>query len=103
MLRAHLRRQLDVQQHWGSAWADSGRIFVTEDVAGLHPAAVTARFVQLAADAGLPPERLHDLRHGAASVMLAAGVPLKVVSATLGHAMIGMTAPPQLGLLRGRR
>ncbi|SEG99741.1 Phage integrase family protein [Nonomuraea solani] len=29
--------------------------------------------------------RLHDLRHGAASLMLAAGVDLKVVQETLGH------------------
>ncbi|YCK40816.1 tyrosine-type recombinase/integrase [Actinomadura sp. ATCC 39365] len=29
--------------------------------------------------------RLHDLRHGAASIMLAAGVDLKVVQEVLGH------------------
>ncbi len=29
--------------------------------------------------------RLHDLRHGAASLMLAAGVDMKVVQETLGH------------------
>jgi integrase len=92
MLRDHLSRQLDDQQHWGSAWDDSGRIFTGEDGSQLHPAAVTARFVQLAADAGLPPVRLHDLRHGAASIMLAAGVPMKVVSETLGHSMISITA-----------
>ncbi|MGW4411384.1 tyrosine-type recombinase/integrase [Nonomuraea sp. NPDC004702] len=39
----------------------------------------------LAFQAGLPPVRLHDLRHGAASIMLAAGVDLKVVQETLGH------------------
>jgi integrase len=36
--------------------------------------------------------RLHDLRHGAASIMLTAGVPMKVVSGTLGHSMISITA-----------
>lgn len=35
--------------------------------------------------AGLPPIRLHDLRHVAATLMLAAGVDIKVVSETLGH------------------
>ncbi|MGV9382916.1 tyrosine-type recombinase/integrase [Nonomuraea sp. NPDC003707] len=32
-----------------------------------------------------PRVRLHDLRHGAASLMLAAGVDLKIVQETLGH------------------
>ncbi|HSX98830.1 MAG TPA: tyrosine-type recombinase/integrase, partial [Streptomyces sp.] len=34
---------------------------------------------------GLPPIRLHDLRHGAATLMLAAGIDVKIVSDTLGH------------------
>ena len=38
------------------------------------------------------PVRLHDLRHTAASLMLAAGVPLKVVSEALGHSSIAITA-----------
>ncbi len=40
---------------------------------------------RLIAEAGLPPIRLHDLRHGAATLMLAADVDIKVVSDTLGH------------------
>jgi integrase len=34
----------------------------------------------------LPRIRLHDCRHTAASLMLASGVPVKVVSEMLGHA-----------------
>jgi site-specific recombinase XerD len=34
---------------------------------------------------------LHTLRHSAASVMLAAGVPLKVVSEIFGHASVAIT------------
>nr|WP_245661164.1 tyrosine-type recombinase/integrase [Streptomyces varsoviensis] len=34
---------------------------------------------------GLPPIRLHDLRHGAATLMLAADIDIKIVSDTLGH------------------
>ena len=40
----------------------------------------------------LPPVRLHDLRHTHASLMLLAGVHLKVVQERLGHATIGITA-----------
>ncbi|MGW2157566.1 tyrosine-type recombinase/integrase [Nonomuraea sp. NPDC001699] len=51
----------------------------------MHPQQVSDQFYLLAFQAGLPPVRLHDLRHGAASIMLAAGVDLKVVQETLGH------------------
>jgi hypothetical protein len=45
---------------------------------------------------GLPPVRLHDLRHGAATLMLPAGVDVKVVSDTLGHRDVSFThAIPQ--------
>ncbi|MEO3826054.1 tyrosine-type recombinase/integrase [Actinomadura sp. B10D3] len=40
----------------------------------------------------LPPIRFHDLRHGAATLSLAAGVAMKVVSETLGHARSSFTA-----------
>jgi site-specific recombinase XerD len=50
------------------------------------------RAFDLTIEAGLPPIRLHDLRHGAASLMLAAGVDLKVVQETLGHSSVVLTA-----------
>jgi len=34
----------------------------------------------------------HELRHSAASIMLAQGVPIEVVSDILGHSSIRMTA-----------
>ena len=46
---------------------------------------MTDLFHRIAAEAGLPPIGLHGLRHGAASLSLAAGVDVKVVSAELGH------------------
>ena len=66
-------------------------MFTREDGSALHPATVTDRFQALAAAAKLPPIRLHDLRHGAASLMLAAGVAPKVVQETLGHSTITLT------------
>lgn len=91
-LRAHRRRQLEDRMAWGSAWVDSGRVFVQENGAELHPAKVTDRFHEITEAAELPPIRLHDLRHGAASLMLAAGVDMKIVSETLGHSSLGITA-----------
>lgn len=43
-------------------------------------------------DVGLAHRPLHEARHAAASLMLSEGVPLKVVSETLGHSTITLTA-----------
>jgi integrase len=58
----------------------------------LHPADVTDHFHALATQAGLPPIRLHDLRHGAATLTLAAGADMKIVSHLLRHSSITITA-----------
>jgi integrase len=91
-LRAHRRAQLADRLAWGSAWVDSSKVFSRENGEPLHPAMITDRFYVLAGAADLPPIRLHDLRHGAASLMLAAGVDLKVVQETLGHSSITLTS-----------
>jgi integrase len=41
--------------------------------------------------AGLPHQRFHDLRHCCASLLLAQGVPPRVVMAILGHSDIRLT------------
>src|SRR5215211_589565 len=43
------------------------------------------------ASAGVPKIRIHDLRHSHATLLLAAGQPLKVVSERLGHAKTSIT------------
>lgn len=91
-LREHRKRQLEDRLAWGSAWTDSGRVFTREDGTELRPESLTDKFQALRASAGLPPIRLHDLRHGAASLMLASGVDMKVVQETLGHSMMSLTA-----------
>ncbi|WP_053650516.1 site-specific integrase [Streptomyces sp. XY431] len=85
----HLDLQWERQQQekleWGDAWQDTGRVFTNEDGSIIHPGKMSDLFERLVAAAGLPPIRLHDLRHVAATLMLAAGVDIKVVSETLGH------------------
>ncbi len=77
---------------WGEAWVGSGKVFTREDGSALDPEWVSDEFIRLCIDADLPPIRLHDLRHGAASLMLAANVDMKVVQETLGHANLATTA-----------
>jgi integrase len=60
---------------------------------------VTHTFRRLTAEADLPPIRLHDLRHGAASLSLAAGNELKTVQAMLGHSSIVLTADTYTSVL----
>jgi len=55
------------------------------------PNEVTKRFIRLRKRASQPAVRLHDLRHFAATRLLAAGVPVRTVSGRLGHANAATT------------
>ena len=59
-----------------------GLVFTLQDGAALHPDYLSRAFRAHAKRAKLPTIRLHDLRHTHATLMLAAGVPVKVVSET---------------------
>ncbi|MDL4775210.1 MULTISPECIES: tyrosine-type recombinase/integrase [Thermomonosporaceae] len=65
----------------------------------MAPDRLTRTFTKLIAEHGLPPIRLHDLRHGAATLALAAGVELKVVQEMLGHSSIVLTADTYTSVL----
>lgn len=91
-LRAHRERQLEERKRapfWEMQWGEL--IFATETGGPLHGATVTRRLQAILKDAGLPRQRFHDLRHAAASLMLAQGVPARVVMETLGHSTIAVT------------
>ena len=49
-------------------------------------------FVKLVEASGLPPVRLHDLRHCASSLVLASGGNLKDAQSLLGHSSMSLTA-----------
>lgn len=92
-LQRQQEQQEAARQAVGTAWQDRAGLIFTDAVGRhLQPSAVSHAF-RLAADRlGLASVRLHDLRHTAATLMLGAGVSLKVVSETLGHSSIGITA-----------
>jgi len=92
VLRRHRAGQLRERAAWGPAWQDLGLVFAKEDGGLLRPDAVTHLFAKLVARAGVPRIRLHDLRHTHASLALAAGVDIKVVSSRLGHSTTAITA-----------
>jgi hypothetical protein len=76
-------------------------MFVAEDGAPLHLDYLTPRFHHLVGESGLPPVRLHDLPHGAASLAHCAGAALKTVQAQLGHGSIVQTADTYTSVLTG--
>ena len=91
--------QVRDRQRWGDAWVESGLVFTREDGSPLHPDLATDAFARIAKHTGLPPIRLHDLRHTAASLALQAGVPMKVVSEQLGHSSLAITADTYTSVL----
>src|ERR1039457_3400422 len=98
-IRAHRQRQQKEKEDAGDAWTESGFEFTNPDGTPLHPAAVTDMFEQIAYLAGLPPIRLHDLGHGAATLLLAAGHDMKVVQDTLGLSSITIAADTYTSVL----
>lgn len=69
----------------GPVYNDGGLVAVDEIGIPYHPDVVSDRFERLITANKLRRIRLHDCRHTAASLMLASGVPVKVVSELLGH------------------
>ncbi|MEV6600084.1 tyrosine-type recombinase/integrase [Actinoplanes sp. NPDC051346] len=78
---------------------DSGYVFTRKDGEPIHPRYATTRSRILANRAGLPPVRLHDLRHGAASLTCEAGADLKTLQDLLGHSSIVVTADTYTSVL----
>lgn len=70
-------------------YTDSGLVITVEDGRPMHPETLSGLFVRQARRTGLPPIRLHDLRHSVAPILLAQGVHPKVVSELAGCAPSG--------------
>jgi integrase len=91
-LRAHKVRQLEERLAAGLRWQDSGLVFPNSLGKPLDPHELHNGFKALLTKAGLPNIRFHDLRHSAASLMLAQGIPLRSIQDILGHSSIALTA-----------
>ena len=102
ILRAHSSRQLAYRDKWqaitrcgSTPAASSPARTATRSVQAAPP----TRFRKLTTRAALPLVRLHDLRHGAASLAHEAGADLKTLQDLLGHASIVVTADTYTSVL----
>ena len=93
-LRAHRHRQKFERAMAGSGWLgdDWNLVFPRADGHPYDGLSVTKRFQRKLAQAGLPRLRFHDLRHGAATYLLSADVPMRVIMEQLGHSQMATTA-----------
>ncbi|HSH62221.1 MAG TPA: site-specific integrase [Acidimicrobiales bacterium] len=90
-LQAWRRKHAEERHLLGGAYDDYDLVFARPDGTPTHPELLSRTFERLVARSGLPTIRLHDLRHTHASLLLKAGVPIKVVSERLGHATPSFT------------
>jgi len=85
-LATHRTAQAEERAMFGPDYRDHGLVFCLPDGVPLRPTTVTLAFKAHAEECGLPAIRLHDMRHGACSLLLAGGVPIEIVQMILGHA-----------------
>ncbi len=90
-LKAHRILQEEERLLAGDRWRDWDLVFCTSIGTPLDPRNVTRHYHAHLEKAGLPRRRFHDLRHTAATLLLAQGVDIRTIMETLGHSQIGLT------------
>jgi integrase len=92
-----------LQSHWaeqevervkaGNAWEDGGLVFTTATGRPIEPSNLNRQFATLTNRAGIGHERVHNLRHTAATLLRAyGGADLHDVKEILGHSTISVTS-----------
>jgi len=85
-------RQDAEREKWGEAWEDAGYVFTREDGTPVKPDYATRLFEKLRKQAGLPKITLHGARHEHASLWIAGGGDVTLLSKRLGHSTSRITA-----------
>jgi integrase len=82
------QRHPDSRARTGPGWRKGRAMFTYADGRPIRPEYLTHRFREICQELGLPPIRLHDLRHCAATLAMASHTDLKVIQQMLGHSSI---------------
>lgn len=91
VLRTHRADQNARRLKAGEMWRDLDLVFPGAFGRPLDDSTIRARWSVICARAKVPTIRLHDIRHTTATLLLLAGVNVKVVSERLGHATVAIT------------
>ncbi|MFD9612630.1 tyrosine-type recombinase/integrase [Streptomyces sp. NPDC059083] len=90
-LRWQRLKQAAARERAGEKWTETGYVFTTRTGQPIEPRNLYRSFTRVAKNADLRVVRLHDARHGTATLLTAAGVPPRVVMEILGHSQIAVT------------
>ncbi|MFC9591590.1 tyrosine-type recombinase/integrase [Streptomyces sp. NPDC056944] len=90
-LRWQRLKQAAARERAGEKWTDTGYVFTTRTGQPIEPRNLYRSFTRVAKNADLRVVRLHDARHGTATLLTAAGIPPRVVMEILGHSQIAVT------------
>ena len=90
-LLAEHRDKQAVEREAAMTWADDRLVFATAKGTPIDHRNDAREFKALCERAGIPPYRVHDLRHTAATLLIAQGQHARVVMEVLGHSQIAMT------------
>ncbi len=101
-LKQHKACQDDRRAMLGGDWQDNDLICPRDDGSLWPPQAFTSAYRALLARRGLKGPNFHALRHSHASMLIRAGLDIKLVSARLGHAKSGFTLETYGHLLPGQ-
>jgi integrase len=103
LLRAYKIQQPERRLKVGDAWQDLDLVFTASHGGPIHPDNLDRDFRRLVKLAGCELIRIHDTRHSYATMALATGEHVKVVSETLGHADVATTLRTYAHVLPSQR
>lgn len=84
-LKEHRERQRNERSDASGQWVETGLVFTTTVGTPIDPSNLRREFDKLTRRAGIGHWHPHELRHSAASLLSAAGVPIEQISDVLGH------------------
>ena len=102
-LRSVQQRQAKDKEKYGNMYQDENYVCAAENGEVLNPNRVYERFKKIIRANGLPDIRLHDLRHTAATHLLAMGFSVKDVAYWLGHSQTSTTLDISAHVLEGSK
>jgi integrase len=91
VLKNHRKQQHEKKLLLGPNYNDYDLVFCQDNGLPMHPDTISSWFPEFLERIGLPRLNFHCLRHTHASLLLKAGVDVKIISERLGHSSVRIT------------